>query len=84
MKDAIEKSLSISVTERMINDDIIAMRDDPEIGYKAPIEYNKSKKAYFYSDKNYTITAFGLKENDINTLIFYAKSINQFKIRKSL
>lgn len=79
LKDAIEKSLSISVTERMINDDIIAMRDDPKIGYKAPIEYNKSKKAYFYSDKNYTITAFGLKENDINALMFYAKSINQYK-----
>lgn len=79
LKDAIEKSLSISVTVRMINDDIIAMRDDPKIGYKAPIGYNKSKKAYYYSDKNYTITAFGLKENDINAIMFYAKSINQYK-----
>lgn len=79
LKEIIEKELSVSVSERMINEDIKAMQDDNLLGYDAPIEYNNSKKAYFYSDPNYTIKAFGLKEEDINALLFYAKTINQYK-----
>lgn len=79
LKDIIENELSINVSERMINEDINSMRYDPLLGYDAPIEYNKLKKAYYYSDKNYTIKAFGLKEDDINALSFYAKTINQYR-----
>lgn len=75
----IEEELSIVVSERMINEDINAMKDDPLLGYFAPIEYNTAKKAYYYTDKTYTIKAFGLKEEDINALMFYAKTINQYK-----
>ena len=79
LKEMIEKELSISVSERMINEDIKAMQEDNLLGYNAPIEYNNSKKAYFYADPNYTIKAFGLREDDINALMFYAKTINQYK-----
>jgi predicted DNA-binding transcriptional regulator YafY len=79
LKEIIEAELSITVSERMINDDISAMRDDSLLGYFAPIDYNKTKKAYFYTDKSYTIKAFGLKDYDINALMFYAKTINQYK-----
>lgn len=47
LKDAIERDLSITVTERMINDDLNAMRDDVILGYNAPIKYDNSKKAYY-------------------------------------
>lgn len=79
LKEIIEDELSINVSERIINDDINAMRFDPLLGYDAPIGYNNSKKAYFYEDNDYTIKAFGLKEADINALMFYAKTINQYK-----
>jgi hypothetical protein len=79
LKEIIEHELSINVSKKMINEDINAMRYDSLLGYNAPIDYNNSKKAYFYKDKNYTIKAFGLKENDINALMFYAKAINQYK-----
>ncbi len=79
LKEIIEAELSIIVSERMINEDINAMKYDPLLGYSAPIEYNTYQKAYYYTDKNYTIKAFGLKENDINALMFYAKTINQYK-----
>jgi predicted DNA-binding transcriptional regulator YafY len=79
LKYLIEDELSIAVSERMINEDINAMKDDPLLGYFAPIEYNTVKKAYYYTDKNYTIKAFGLKDEDINALMFYAKTINQYK-----
>lgn len=79
LKYLIEEELSIAVSERMINEDINAMKDDPLLGYFAPIEYNTTKKAYYYTDKTYTIKAFGLKKEDINALMFYAKTINQYK-----
>jgi predicted DNA-binding transcriptional regulator YafY len=55
------------------------MRDDPLLGYEAPIEYDHTHKAYFYTDKTYTIRAFGLKDQDITALMFYAKTLNQYK-----
>jgi predicted DNA-binding transcriptional regulator YafY len=79
LREIIEEELSIVVSERMINEDINTMKDDPLLGYFAPIEYNKNKKAYYYTDKSYTIKAFGLKDGDINALMFYAKTINQYK-----
>ncbi len=79
LKEIIEDELSVNVSERMINEDLNSMRDDPLLGYFAPIEYNKNKKAYYYSNREYTIKAFGLKEGDINALMFYAKTINQYK-----
>lgn len=79
LKDAIERDLSITVTERMINDDLNAMRDDTILGYNAPIKYDTSKKAYYYTEPDYTIRAFGLRNDDINALMFYAKTINQYK-----
>ncbi len=67
------------VTPRQINHDVNAMRDDHKLGYYAPIEYNNSEKAYCYSDANYTIQAFGLKDGDINALKFYANTLNQYR-----
>lgn len=79
LKETIEEELSIPVSTRMINQDINAMRDDPLLGYFAPIEYNKKLKAYYYEDEDYTIKAFGLKDGDISALMFYAKALNQYK-----
>lgn len=79
LKRIIERDLSINVSLRMINDDIIAMKEDNVLNYNAPIEYCTSRKAYYYSDQNYTIRAFGLREEDISVLMFYAKTINQYK-----
>lgn len=79
LKEIIEDELSIHVSEKMINEDMNAMRDDSLLGYFAPIAYNNSKKAYYYTDREYTIKAFGLNDNDINAIMFYAKAINQYK-----
>lgn len=79
LKEIIERDLSVSVSERMINDDINAMRDDTLLGYNAPIKYDTSKKAHYYTEPDYTIRAFGLRNDDINALMFYAKTINQYK-----
>lgn len=79
LKEIIEDELCIHVSEKMINEDINAMRYDSLLGYFAPIAYNNSNKAYYYTDREYTIKAFGLNDNDINAIMFYAKAINQYK-----
>ena len=75
----IEEELSINVSSKTINNDINAMRYDKLLGYYAPIEDDKKNKAYYYSDKDYTIKAFGLKDGDINALNFFATTLNQYK-----
>jgi predicted DNA-binding transcriptional regulator YafY len=79
LKETIEEELSVNVSMRMINEDIIAMREEPLLGYEAPIEYDTRQKAYYYTDKTYTIKAFGLNDGDINSLMFYAGCLNQYK-----
>lgn len=79
MRKAILYDLEIDVSAKTINNDINDMKYSIVLGYNAPIEKDNSKKAYYYSDPDYTIKAFGLKEADINALQFYANSINQYK-----
>jgi len=79
LKEIIEEELCILVSERQIQEDIKAMREDSLLGYFAPIEYDKSLKAYLYADRSYTIRAFGLRDDDLNSLMFYAKVFNQYK-----
>ncbi|GAA4026465.1 WYL domain-containing protein [Flavobacterium cheonhonense] len=76
---AILYELQIKVSSKTINNDLNDMRDSKALGYFAPIEKDLSKKAYYYSDPDYTIKAFGLKDADINALQFYANTINQYK-----
>jgi predicted DNA-binding transcriptional regulator YafY len=75
----INHDLGFKVSKRMINDDLRAMRDDDILGYKAPIAYNNSEQAYYYSERDYTIRAYGLRKDDINALAFYANTINQYR-----
>lgn len=77
--EIIEEELSINVSNKTVNNDINAMRFDKLLGYYAPIEDDPKNKAYYYSDKNYTIKAFGLKDGDINALKFFANTLNQYK-----
>lgn len=79
IQKAILYDLEIKVSTKTINNDINDMIYSVVLGYNAPIKKDPSKKAYYYSDPDYTIKAFGLKEADINALQFYAKAINQYK-----
>jgi predicted DNA-binding transcriptional regulator YafY len=79
IQKAILYELEISVSSKTINNDINDMKNSLVLGYNAPIEKDHSKKAYYYSDPEYTIKAFGLKDTDINALQFYANTIKQYK-----
>ena len=77
--EIIQEELSINISPRQINNDINDMRYDPLLGYNAPIETDTRNKAYRYTDKGYSIRAFGLREEDIHALYFYAQTLNQYK-----
>lgn len=79
IQKAILYELEIKVSTKTINNDINDMINSIVLGYNAPIVKDTSKKAYYYSDPNYTIKAFGLKDTDINALQFYANTIKQYK-----
>lgn len=70
---------TLPVTQRTIQKDIEIMKEESNVGYSAPIAYDSKKRAYFYTDPNFTIQAFGLKEEDIMALLFYAKTLEQYK-----
>ncbi|MBG6188182.1 helix-turn-helix transcriptional regulator [Flavobacterium sp. CAN_S2] len=79
IQKAISYELEIKVSTKTINNDINDMRNSIALGYNAPIEKDTSKKAYYYSNPDYTIKAFGLKDADINALQFYVNTIKQYK-----
>lgn len=75
LKKIIEDKLNKSVDIRTIQKDILAMKDDADLAYYAPIEYDNKKKAFRYDDRNYSISNFALHTSEINALKFYASCL---------
>jgi WYL domain len=78
LKKIIEENLHDTLSERTIQKDIDDMKFDTRLKYYAPIEYDNSKKAHRYTDKNYSIDRFALQTNEINALRFYASSLQHY------
>lgn len=68
-----------SVSARTIDKDIFDMKNDEELGYFAPIEYNKQQKGYYYSDPNYSINKIPLKQEDLYAMEFACSILKQFE-----
>lgn len=66
------------VSARTIDGDIYDMKFDEELGYAAPIEYNRKQKGYYYSDPNYSINNLPLKQEDLYALEFACSLLKQF------
>src|SRR5215510_14619047 len=75
---AVKLRMSEEVSERTIHQDITDMKEDTRLGYNAPIDYNKSKRAYTYTEDGYTIKNFKLKAEEIDALKFYAECLQVF------
>jgi len=69
----------VPVNVRTVQKDIELMKEQWPMGFDAPIEYNSIKKAYYYSDSNFTINKLGLRADDMIALLFYAKTLQQYK-----
>jgi len=77
--DICRNEFGFNVSAKTIQMDMNAMQYDSFLGYNAPIAYNNTKRAYYYTDSSYSITCFGLKEEEINTLQLFAGKLNVYK-----
>ena len=66
------------ISTRVIQQDIEAMRSDSQLGYFAPIDYDHKTKAYYYTDPEYTIRKFGLKEEEVDSLRLTLTVLKQY------
>lgn len=68
-----------TISLRTIEQDLYDMQYDEELGYFAPIKYNKKEKGYYYEDTGYSISNIPLKENDLYALEFAVALLKQFE-----
>ncbi len=62
-----------------IDKDLYAMRNEINLGYNAPIAYNRLHKGYEYTDPEYSIDRFPLRDEDVEAIELAAKTIAQFR-----
>ena len=67
------------VSSRTIDRDLYSMQHDEELGYFAPISFDRKRKGYFYTDIYYSINKFPLRENDLYALEFVFSLLRQFE-----
>ncbi|NLK53462.1 MAG: WYL domain-containing protein [Bacteroidales bacterium] len=80
LREACEKALDISpLSDRTIEGDISAMRHDSGLGYFAPIKRDRINRVYYYEDPDYSIDTIPLNQDEIESLVFAAKLLEQFK-----
>jgi predicted DNA-binding transcriptional regulator YafY len=77
---ACEDALDISpLGKRTIEGDIHDMRNDPRLGYNAPIKYDAFRGGYCYDDPSYSIDKLPISDDEMHSLIFAAKLLDQYK-----
>ena len=70
----------IPVKLRTIQKDLEDLAEDTELGFFLPIKKDDSTKTYYYEVIPKSIfPSLELEQNEINALLFYAKTINQYK-----
>jgi predicted DNA-binding transcriptional regulator YafY len=80
LKEACEKVLDIyPIGERTIDADIYAMRNDERLGYHAPIIMDRRRGVYYYEDPSYSIDNIPLNEDELESIVFASKLLEQFK-----
>ena len=72
LHEIIEKELDQPITLRMIQIDLRTMQEAPPIGFNAPIIKDSRTRDYKYADRSFSIRSFGLNEDEIKAIKFYA------------
>jgi predicted DNA-binding transcriptional regulator YafY len=62
-----------------IDKDLWAMRNEGELGFYAPIKFDKARGGYFYEDPTYTIAELPLTDDDLNAIQTAAQTLFQFR-----
>ncbi|MFH0895450.1 MAG: WYL domain-containing protein [Bacteroidota bacterium] len=78
--EACEEALDTSaIGKRTIEKDIADMRNDNNLGYYAPIIFDRGEGAYYYEDSNYSIDKIPINSEEIEALAFCSGLLEQIK-----
>ncbi len=75
----VSEKLGKPVSVSSIQKDIKTMRYDESLGYLAPIEYDRYKRAYRYTEEGYSIDNMPVTESDLEGLEMAVGILSQFK-----
>ncbi|MDR1708068.1 MAG: hypothetical protein LBR46_08680 [Prevotella sp.] len=62
------RKLKCNITQRTIQMDIEAMRNDSFLGYFAPIEYCRRKKAYYYGEDDFRLFPHRFSNKEVSLM----------------
>ncbi len=83
LRDACEEALYGSgagkVSLSTIDKDIWAMKNESELGYHAPIFFDRAHNGYCYTEAGYTISNLSLAEEELEAIRFAAATLDQFR-----
>lgn len=79
LKEAVEEVIEKSISISSIQKDIKAMKDDPDLGYFAPIKYDKQHEGYYYEDPSFSISSIPLSEKEISAIKLAASVLAQYR-----
>jgi len=72
LHEIIQRELDQPITIRMVQIDLQTMQEAPPIGFNAPIIKDNRARKYKYADRSFSIQSFGLTEDEIKAIKFYA------------
>lgn len=78
-EDELFNSTKENISRSTIEKDLKAMRTDEVLGYEAPICFDKKNKGYYYEDRNYSIQALPLNEEELQAIRFASQTLYQFR-----
>lgn len=77
--DYVSQKMASPVSVSCIQKDIYAMRYDESLGFNAPIEWDKAKRGYVYTEEGYSISNIPVSEEDLQGLEMAIGLLEQFK-----
>jgi len=78
-EEALFGSGADAISLSTIDKDMWAMKNENELGYYAPIAFNRFHAGYFYKEEGYSISSLSLGDEDLESLRFAAAILNQFR-----
>ncbi len=75
MAEKCSDKLGVEVSIRTIENDLNAMRFDTALGYEAPIKYDHGKRAYYYTETDYSIDGLKISTEDLRNMQLVARML---------
>jgi predicted DNA-binding transcriptional regulator YafY len=76
--DKLAEKLGQPISESTLDKDIYDMKNELELGYDAPIQFNKAKGGYQYTEVGYSISKFPVTDSDMEAIRFAADTLEQY------